>query len=102
VPGFSTGPPLVFTGYFAASNSARISSVGAGVAGQHHAHHADADDGQAGCEEALLLAQLEVAELLQNVLRYAGRRGQHLAVRRGHRSRQDACKDEPGEAMPVR
>jgi hypothetical protein len=31
VPGFSTGPPLVFTGYFAASNSARISSVGAGV-----------------------------------------------------------------------
>ena len=31
MPGFSTGPPLVFTGYFAASNSARISSVGAGV-----------------------------------------------------------------------
>lgn len=31
MPDFSTGPPLVFTGYFAASNSARISSVGAGV-----------------------------------------------------------------------
>ena len=71
--------------------------AGIRVAGQHHAHHADADDGQAGCEEALLLAQLEVAELLQNVLGHAGRSGQHLAVRRGHSSRQDACKDESGE-----
>lgn len=43
-------------------------NAGIRVAGQHHAHHADADDGQAGCEEALLLAQFEVAELLQNVL----------------------------------
>lgn len=66
MPGFSTGPPLVFTGYFAALNSARISSVGAGV--NEADHHAD---------------------------------GQHLAVCRGHRSRQDVCKDESGEAMPA-
>ena len=38
-----------------------------------------------------------MAELLQNVLGHAGRSSQHLAVRRGHRSRQDACKDESGE-----
>ena len=47
--------------------------AGVGVAGQHHAHHADADDGQAGSEQALLLGQLHVAELLQDVLGDAGR-----------------------------
>ena len=38
-----------------------------------------------------------MGELLQDVLGHAGRSGQHLAVRRGHGGREDACKDESGQ-----